>query len=560
MKCREYRSPNWWPTRLIYIGDEPLSLLRLVETSTTQPPSLYVTLSHRWGTGHIIQLVQANLDMMKMSIPLNNLPKTFAEAIIVARRLSVHYIWIDSLCIIQDSNSDWQREASLMSKVYQNSFCNICATGAFDSNDGLFFTRETACILPVKAEINLTFLLPTGLTTLYKKKAAYLVETNFWPEYYASAPIITRAWVVQERLLSPRVIHFGRNQIGWECMTMDACELYPAGIPPYVMRTGFKSLIEPHPADYWSSRPPGSEILQWPEWSDWVVEYTRRDLTFTSDKEAAIAGIAQFYARLKDDEIICGLRKRELPNELLWTPLERHDKRGRIAKRAESYRAPSWSWLSIDGIIKIRSKLTLLQGYERTFAKVDEIEIYRNGDGPLAPILATSYLRLRGCSRNFDWDIGCDDFGGRSSGGVETRLDIEYELELQGEVCCVLVNFTWLKADQFGGAGLLLLKLEECPTVSGFRRIGTFEIRDQEALLSFFQPLLSDPARNALLESIPRLHKQNDSSALSADEISLPPDKDGDYLIPPDLKGKELWEFLKDIKLEDLVTQTFKIV
>jgi hypothetical protein len=95
-----------------------------------------------------------------------------------------------------------------MSEVYQSTLYNICATGAVDSNEGLFFDQGISNILPCKVEAS----WDRG-----DKRQVYVVDSQMWERFFLESSLISRAWVVQERLLAPRVIHFGRHQLGWEC-------------------------------------------------------------------------------------------------------------------------------------------------------------------------------------------------------------------------------------------------------------------------------------------------------------------------------------------------------
>jgi hypothetical protein len=97
--------------------------------------------------------VKGNLGKLKAGIPLQDLPQTFRDAVDITRRLGISYIWIDSLCIIQDSTEDWNNEASQMCEVYQHAICNVAATGAFDSTEGLFFNKNLYAIRPCKVQV-----------------------------------------------------------------------------------------------------------------------------------------------------------------------------------------------------------------------------------------------------------------------------------------------------------------------------------------------------------------------------------------------------------------------
>lgn len=222
--------PRWYPNRLLEIR---VDSLRLIETESEAPTGLYVTPSHCWGKARMLTLKGDNLDGLRQSIPVSHLPKTFREAVKITKRLNINYIWIDSLCIIQDSEDDWLKEASLMHKLYSNGYCNIAATGARDSTYGLFVERDVRHLEPMLVDLDWRH---SGVTSFE------LVYWDMWQQQLSYAPLNQRAWVVQERLLAPRVLHFGQQQILFECCEFDACEQYPHGLPPILGNTAYSGL------------------------------------------------------------------------------------------------------------------------------------------------------------------------------------------------------------------------------------------------------------------------------------------------------------------------------
>lgn len=100
------------------------------------------TLSHCWGPSQPLKLLTSNIESMRQEIPIASLPRTFQHAVIVASHLGLEYLWIDSLCIIQDSTQDWLQELGLMEDVYTNSICNIAASHSSDGHGGLFRKRN----------------------------------------------------------------------------------------------------------------------------------------------------------------------------------------------------------------------------------------------------------------------------------------------------------------------------------------------------------------------------------------------------------------------------------
>lgn len=259
---------------------------------------------------------------------MESLPKTFHDAVTTTRRLNARYLWIDSLCIIQklgEDCGDWQHEASLMSMVYQNSLCNISATGAEDCSQGLFFKRNQSRILPRKVKSRIAQPDASPLD----EKVLYLVDSAMWSDYLEISPLLSRGWVVQERILSPRIIHFGREQLAWECRELDACESFPGGLPPYLHMPGrgFKAI---RPASNGS----GSETHR-DLWNKWLSKYSACQLTYECDKEAAMLGMARVMGKMLGDELMCGLWRDRLAPGLLWDVEN--------GRRPEKYRAPSWS-------------------------------------------------------------------------------------------------------------------------------------------------------------------------------------------------------------------------
>jgi hypothetical protein len=199
------------PTRVLDVGTASNPRLRLQVNDKSSPISPYVTLSHCWGKIQIKRLTKINISQLAECIDVNELTKTFQEAIIIARRLGVKFLWIDSLCIIQDSIKDWDKESSAMGDVYKNALCNIAATAAPNGHTGCFLERNPLLARTCRLRIE-------GLPGLAPKSQVYdLTRVDFWKQAISAAPLIQRAWFLQERILAPRVIHFGKNQLLWEC-------------------------------------------------------------------------------------------------------------------------------------------------------------------------------------------------------------------------------------------------------------------------------------------------------------------------------------------------------
>ena len=351
------RSPtSFYPTRLIEIASAPgeyglhgpvrIVSRNLTEQLTKQPAfeGRYVTLSHRWGQTSFLRLNKNNLTRFQHAIHLNDLPLTFQHAIIFARMLKVRWIWIDALCIIQDSVDDWLLESATMHKVYTHSYCNISATAAQNSFEGLFRSRDPHRDWAQTVTVNLKGILDVSDARFN----CTVLDLSFWEKSVEQAPVNQRSWVLQERLLAPRVLHWCRDQIAFECRHVDRAECRPQGIPHLLMMRGelvegarFKRIEQIAGRDlrkirlrkeYSSSHQ--RRLVQMVEeikprwhyyeiWKRVVETYTKMELTKAEDRLIALSGIARMMKEQMEsenikDEYIAGLWQRGLPSQLLW--------------------------------------------------------------------------------------------------------------------------------------------------------------------------------------------------------------------------------------------------
>lgn len=325
---------EWYPTRLIEVESVGNRYARLIITSERRPAGPYITLSHRWGSAAFLKLTADRLSKLKEDIPPSELPKCFIDAFSVARKLSVRYIWIDSLCIIQDSHVDWYYEASNMGRVYSHALCNLSATGASDTSEGLFLDQREPLLEPLQIQMS------------GEGGSSYLfVDSNYRNIHVSGTPLNRRGWVVQERLLARRVLHFGRHQLLFECFEKNACEQYPSGIPT-ILSSNFKNTLlqDESSSDYYSRT-----ISAWHR----VVEaYTSASFTFPSDKVIALSGLVSMFQTLRPhDSYLAGLWRSRLTTELAWNVMDCSQADGSASVVSATYRAPSWSWLKLDGRI-----------------------------------------------------------------------------------------------------------------------------------------------------------------------------------------------------------------
>ncbi|KAJ9654820.1 hypothetical protein H2198_006175 [Neophaeococcomyces mojaviensis] len=277
-----------------------------------------------------------------------DLPPTFRDAVSAVRRLGLRYLWIDSLCILQDSDEDWRREAGRMQNVYRNAYCNLAASGSHNVLGGLIKTRDPTLIFPCVVSF---------ASNLHSEEEWLIIPENWW-ESFTETRLNRRGWIVQERLLAARVIHFGSDQLHWECHELDACESFPNGIPlsGSLRSTAYKG-IDPATdgvrlrARYGRLAQDDTGLEALYLWSRVISLYTDCQLTKESDKLIALAGLAgQFSTLMPEAQYLAGLWSTHLACQLLWSVDVLNDKPA--AKYPAAYRAPSWSWAAVDAHIE----------------------------------------------------------------------------------------------------------------------------------------------------------------------------------------------------------------
>lgn len=308
------------PKRVIFVGSNNSDVyLREVEGDQI---GRYACLSHCWGNIQPLKTTSQSIVAHQITIPWDDLPKTFQDAIVFCRSLGVTYIWIDSLCIVQDDDDDWASESAKMGLIYAGAIFTIAAMASKDGNGGCFRTDDRKPL-----EFSLTdsgfdqikvFVTPGS----HEKQ----VQRIYFPpekEPEKESPLQDRGWTLQEILLSRRIIYFHKYEIAWECQRELRCEC----------RVGSTSQL------------PGG-ACRFP-WEVIVNDYSRRSLSSSRDKLPALSGIAYSFKRdfrlWNLGKYYAGLWEMNLVDQLCWVG------KGGPLSRPSGYRAPTWSWASVDG-------------------------------------------------------------------------------------------------------------------------------------------------------------------------------------------------------------------
>ena len=350
-RCRETGAKPL-PDRAILVGaagDDP----RLIE-STSGSQEAYIALSHRWGGNVPLQLEKNKLEDFKKCIPFSTIPRTFQHAITICRALGVKYIWIDSLCIIQDSKEDWDVQGSKMDQVYANCLLTLSADSAVNGEAGFLDTIQRQNLL--KKTRKLAYRGPAGgKAELFVRSSRAFGSTGGFGRHYDSGDsklpqnlveqgsyLMRRGWVLQETFLPGRIIHFLPDEVTWRCPSESRCECQ----------------LQPHegvvhnPLDLENPREISIKELK-EFWKEIVEQYTRRILTFYTDRLSAVAGVASVAHSTKPNvDYHAGLWSDELPATLLWTVDRPVILSGQHpSNRVKPPIAPTWSWASVTGYV-----------------------------------------------------------------------------------------------------------------------------------------------------------------------------------------------------------------
>ena len=341
------------PTRLVDCSDPDHP--RLVSTGGTH--GAYLALSYVWGEPQPHSTTLSNLSDYADEIASTRLPQTIRDAIHVTHALGFRFLWADSLCIIQDSDEDKRREIGRMRHIYRNARLTIIASSAPRVGAGFLQDRPSDVTEDgVSSDITLPFICPLRSDS----SAEQLVGTvhispkstrsdpfgyNHLPYDPGREPISGRGWCLQEYFMSTRALLFTSHALLFRCQTT-TLSIGGAYYDTYYDRCLPDSLFLPDPQPDVVPDSKTYETLRW-AWLTAMEDYTRRAVTLPSDKLVACGGLAEEFARIFRSDYLAGLWRTTLLCDLLWRI---SSYQGSLTRPA-AYRAPSWSWASVDGAV-----------------------------------------------------------------------------------------------------------------------------------------------------------------------------------------------------------------
>ncbi|KAK1240155.1 hypothetical protein MKX08_007597 [Trichoderma sp. CBMAI-0020] len=414
------------PKRLIDVGNGAAP--RLIETHTRwwqRHTPKYVALSYCWGpvTPQTLKTETTSLADRIREIPWNLFPKTIRDAILVTKALGLRYLWVDSLCIIQDDRNDWAIESSKMSDVYRNAYVTIIPFDSRSCDDG-FLSRpkaptadllvQSAICLSVKGAIRLEAREESAIG----KMPVNFLNRSSWR---------SRGWTFQEEQLSRRKLYFGRDRVIFACSKLVELE------------TNARIEAEPHGStdphhnlklggpEQWvgSVKEHGPNYLYSQHWDYPVMNgFSHRLLTVPQDKLPALSGLAKtFHDGLEHgDKYLAGHWKSLLHSSMFWKPLDRQDICfddiiSRVAACPASYVAPTWSWVSF-----MTSRLTCDQSnavYQKSLFGVIQAETVLLNDALPFGQISDGWLVLRG---------KCWSFGEVLKDNPRAKMELDTEM------------------------------------------------------------------------------------------------------------------------------------
>ncbi|KAM0458867.1 hypothetical protein ACHAPV_005857 [Trichoderma viride] len=272
-------------------------------------------------------------------MPYAQLPQTLKDAIQVTLDLGLQHLWVDALCIIQDSNQDKAEQISRMADIYEQAHVTISAARATAVPEGFLHSRYIAG----EQSFRMPFTCEDG------QPSAVILWQGREPD--AWEPIDKRSWCLQESILSPRVLEYGTHNIRYHCARSRADESQLQSDGWVGHSKTFAQLNMSHPLTSsvdWASLDDPDKFVQ--VWQTLVSHYTRRGLGWYQDKLLAISAIARKMSRSANKTYIAGLWAEYLGELLLWHP--NHDPDAQeTPRRHATYVAPSWSWGSFSGEI-----------------------------------------------------------------------------------------------------------------------------------------------------------------------------------------------------------------
>lgn len=391
------------PSRLLQVPSDPRDGVFLRLRSDIPEGIRYAALSYCWGKRHAwpaCRTTRRNLASQLHRISWSTLPPTLQDAVSATRQLGLEYLWIDSVCIIQDDEEDWQVESMQMATVYTHAHVTLSATRSVDPNTGMFSSRHADCLSHIltarfrgEEYPMYAFHVPHESARIEPRLRADVWRGSL--ERSLQYPMFNRAWTFQERLASRRVLLFGKEELIMECASgcvfeESAYRLHPLQLSDKTLKAAYAGAMDSPRKIWW-------EI---------VFTYSHLKLAVPTDRLPAIAAVAQRLAlHNPTDEYLCGLWRNSFLSDLLWERVLNALGKG-IGESplileswgAGSYVAPSWSWVSF------RSKARNISNILEPLSEVLNVSLQYK-DNSIFGRVSGGFLEIRGPMVDLEWHV-----------------------------------------------------------------------------------------------------------------------------------------------------------
>ncbi|KAI8713021.1 hypothetical protein NCS52_01245200 [Fusarium sp. LHS14.1] len=319
-------SLNFMPKRVISISQAHSGFsLRLLETEGLH--DMYCALSYCWGGDQKTKATKETLPQLQDGIALDKLPATLQDAVTTTHGLGLRYLFVDSLCILQDDEEDIHTQIAQMSEIYSEAAVTILASRANGVDFTFLHKRQSS--LPSSRLRDKRYKI--SLRCSGDELGSVVVLSSYSSSKESSGPLVSRAWALQENLLSARTLDYEDYHTTWRCSTINNLTDGWLSTSEFLHRVA---------TDETEHRDERQELFR--QWRWLVKHYARLELSYPSDKLPAISAIAGRMGSALGDKYLAGIWKSRLPQDLLWDVRQRHP-------RPKGFRAPSWSWAAVDG-------------------------------------------------------------------------------------------------------------------------------------------------------------------------------------------------------------------
>ncbi|KAI1739203.1 heterokaryon incompatibility protein-domain-containing protein [Xylaria scruposa] len=353
-ECSAITAHSQPPARVLDIFGAGTShaILTSTDTDLGEKKLEYVALSYCWGGDQPVKLLHSNKIILEQEgVEITSLPKCLQDAVECTRALGYRYLWVDALCIIQDSEDDKLREISNMASIYRDSAVTIVAAvarSAFESF--LEFDRPGSVDTALDASKSVAKQCLVGIDVDDDSVGSLTIVPSVEGRAITrDMPINRRGWCLQESILPRRLLLYGPQELLFRCRTID-CQSVIANVIDY---SG--GVDPPRPSSYEQREPDSRRV-----WNRLVRDYTNRKISIPGDRVYAMSGIIDELERKWADECIFGIWKSRVLEDICWTSTG--------DQTIRSPHAPSWSWMSVDGRID-----TNYRDFEDVDAKVTNI-------------------------------------------------------------------------------------------------------------------------------------------------------------------------------------------